>query len=54
MKKVSIVIPCYNEEQSLRMLYDSVAELCDSLPQYDWEILLVNDGSHDNTLAAIK
>ena len=54
MKKVSILIPCYNEEQSLPMLYDRVAELCDSLPQYDWEILLVNDGSHDNTLAAIK
>lgn len=54
MKKVSILIPCYNEEQSLPMLYARLAELCRSLPQYDWEILLINDGSSDNTLAAIR
>ena len=36
------------------MLYARLAELCRSLPQYDWEILLINDGSSDNTLAAIR
>lgn len=54
MKKVSILIPCYNEEQSLPMLYQRLNELCSALGQYDWEFLLVNDGSRDNTLQAIK
>lgn len=54
MKKVSILVPCYNEEQSLPLLYPELKELMDSRRDYDWEILLVNDGSRDNTLSIIK
>lgn len=54
MKKVSILVPCYNEEQSLPLLYPELKELMDSRRDYEWEILFVNDGSRDNTLSIIK
>lgn len=54
MKKVTILIPCYNEEQSLPLLYEQLAALTDNHPEYDWEILFVNDGSKDNTISFIK
>lgn len=54
MKKVTILIPCYNEEQSLPLLYEQLAALTDNHPEYDWEILFVNDGSKDNTIGIIK
>ena len=54
MKKVSVIVPCYNESSSLSQLYAALRELMDSQSQYDWEILMVNDGSQDNTLQVIK
>lgn len=54
MKKVTILIPCYNEEQSLPLLYEQLAALTDNHTEYDWEILFVNDGSKDNTIQLIK
>ena len=54
MKKVSIVIPCYNEEKSLPRLYDSLHQLFEEEKQYQWEVLLINDGSQDNTYAEMK
>lgn len=54
MKKVSVLIPCYNEEASLPMLYTELVKVMDSCKSYDWEILFINDGSRDNTLSIIK
>ena len=54
MKKVSLLIPFYNEQEVLPMLYDRVKTLIDSNSMYNWEILLVNDGSTDNSLCAVK
>lgn len=54
MKKVSILIPCYNEEKSLPLLYDELKKLMDNGKEYAWEVLFVNDGSHDKTLDFIK
>ena len=54
MKKVSLLIPCYNEEASLPLLYVQLGKLFDSLPQYEWEVLFVNDGSRDNTLNELE
>ena len=48
-KKVSIIVPAYNEEASLQALYESVCQLADTLPAYDVELLFVNDGSTDTT-----
>lgn len=54
MKKVSILIPCYNEEKSLPYLYPELKNLMDSQSAYDWEVLLVNDGSADHTIDLLK
>lgn len=54
MKKISILIPAYNEEKSLPLLYPELKSLMDSENHYEWEILFVNDGSKDNTLNLIK
>ena len=54
MKKITILIPCYNEEKSLPLLYPELKALMDSELKYDWEILFVNDGSKDNTMNLIK
>ena len=54
MKKVSILIPCYNEAESLEALYAALQQLMDSQTDYQWEILMVNDGSKDQTLSVIK
>ncbi len=54
MKKVSILIPCYNEEGSLPLLYEALCVLMDGQPEYEWEVLLINDGSRDGTLGLMR
>lgn len=53
-KKVSVLIPCYNEEASLPLLYAELVKLMDTANEYDWELLFVNDGSKDRTMEIIK
>lgn len=50
MKKVSILIPCFNEEATLPFLYKKLTQAVDGLSGYKWEFLFVNDGSRDKTL----
>lgn len=54
MRKVSILVPCYNEEASLPLLYPELKKLMDNETDYEWEVLFVNDGSKDNTINIIK
>lgn len=54
MKKISIIIPAYNEEESLPFLYERLEKLIDSITNYEFEVLFVNDGSKDNTINLIK
>lgn len=54
MKKISIIIPAYNEEESLPLLYDRLKELMEKMSNYEFEILFVNDGSKDKTIEIIK
>ena len=54
MKKITIIVPAYNEEESLPFLYDRLEKLMNSIDNYEFEILFVNDGSKDNTLNLIK
>ena len=54
MKKVSILVPCYNEESSLPALYEALQELMASNNLYEWEVLMVNDGSRDQTMEVIR
>ena len=53
MKTISILVPCYNEAQSLEMLHKEIVRVISSLEEYRWEILFVNDGSRDNTMEVI-
>ena len=55
MKKlISILIPCYNEAQSLPILIPKLEDIANTLSQYDWEFLCVNDGSKDDTLEVLR
>ncbi|WP_194192043.1 glycosyltransferase family 2 protein [Clostridium chrysemydis] len=54
MKKLSIIIPMYNEEESLPHLYKRLDKLGESIPNYELEFLFVNDGSKDSSLDIVK
>ena len=54
MKKVSIIVPAYNEEESLPYLFERLNRLMDTNNNYEFEILFVNDGSKDKTIELIK
>ena len=53
-RTVTLIVPCYNEEESLPIFYRAADEVMDSLPDYDFTLLLVNDGSSDGTLALMR
>lgn len=54
LKKISLIIPCRDEEAALPFLYPELRKVTDSMPQYEWELLFVNDGSEDHTLDIVK
>lgn len=57
MRKVSILIPAYNEEASLPLLYPELVKVIDDpelVKKYEWEVLFVNDGSKDGTLEILR
>ena len=54
MKTITILVPCYNEENSLDILYDHLKKVIKENSNYKFVILLVNDGSKDRTLAKMK
>lgn len=49
MKKISIVIPAYNEEGNVAMIHQKIKDIFDELDHYGFEIIFVNDGSRDHT-----
>jgi len=53
-KKISIVIPAYNEEDNVAKMHDKLTEVFSNIPSYDYEVIFVNDGSSDGTLSAIR
>ena len=53
MKKISIIVPTYNEEETLNLLYERLNPIIDK-NNYEFEVLFVNDGSKDNTLDIIR
>ncbi len=54
MKKITIIVPSYNEEESIPYLYDRLNTMMNNLNNYAFEVLFVNDGSKDKTLELIK
>lgn len=55
MKKISVTVPCYSEEKSVRKMYDRVTKIFrEQLSNYDYEIIYVDDYSPDNTRLEIS
>ena len=54
MKKITILIPCYNEENNIDVLYKHLRNVIKPINGYSFQILLVNDGSKDETLAKMQ
>ncbi len=53
-KKVTILVPCHNEEFSLPLLYEQLLVLMNGHTEYLWQILMVDDGSTDGTLDVMR
>ena len=53
-KRISIVVPCYNEQEVLPMFYEELNKVMKKLEKVELELILVNDGSKDNTLKEFK
>ncbi len=54
MKRISLVVPCYNEEEALPLFYRAADEVARSMPEQVFEFLFVDDGSTDKTLALLR
>lgn len=54
MKTITLLIPAYNEEEVLEVLFERLDALTKTITNYTFEYLFVNDGSRDNTLEIIK
>lgn len=54
MKLISIVNPCYNEEENVKELYEQVRAIFDGMPQYEYEHIFIDNASKDRTVAILK
>lgn len=54
MDKISLVIPCYNEQDALPLFYDEVYRIMEIMRNQQFEIVFIDDGSNDNTLQILK
>ncbi len=54
MTLLSIVVPCYNEEETILSFYQEVMKIKEQMPPLNFEFIFVNDGSSDNTLKQLK
>lgn len=55
MEKISIIVPCYNEEKAIPLFYEELLKNLKGFPKtVEFEILFINDGSKDDTLKIVK
>jgi polyisoprenyl-phosphate glycosyltransferase len=54
MKKISLIIPCFNEELSVTPFYDVIVDTFKKMQNTDFELMFVNDGSRDHTFEIIE
>lgn len=55
MKKISVLIPCYNEEENVEPISQAVVETLErDLPQYDYELVFIDNDSRDNTRPILR
>lgn len=53
MYTVDIIVPCYNEEEGLSVFYKETTNITDSVKDFEFNFIFINDGSRDNTLGEI-
>lgn len=54
MKKVSVCIPCYNEEQNIAHIYEAISKIFSELEDYNYEIIFADNASNDNSEAILR
>ncbi len=54
MDKISVIIPCYNEEDAIPLFYEEITKVMSKMINTKFELLFINDGSIDNSLKEIK
>lgn len=54
MKKITLIVPCYNEEEVLPLFYEETGKVLQTLSGYDHELIFIDDGSSDRTLEILK
>ncbi len=54
MPKISIVVPCYNEEAALPLFYQEITRVAGEMDDVDFEFVFIDDGSKDNTLPELR
>ena len=54
MEKISVVIPCYNEEKAIPIFYKEMNKVMVKMKKLDFELIFVDDGSSDSTLEVCK
>lgn len=54
MDKISIIVPCYNEEEAAPIFYEEIVKIATKMKKVDFEFIFVNDGSKDKTLQVLR
>ena len=55
MKKISVLIPCYNEEENVVPISEAVIDIITrELPEYDYELVFIDNDSSDNTRPLLR
>mgnify|MGYP003293804862 FL=1 len=54
MDKISIIVPCYNEEEAMPIFYEEIVKIAKKMKKVDFEFIFVNDGSKDKTLQVAR
>ena len=54
MKKITVIVPCYNEEQAIHYFYEEMERIAVQMPENTFEYVFVDDGSRDGTLRCMR
>ena len=53
-KRISVVTPCYNEEENIHDVYHAIKKIRETLPQYIWDHIFIDNSSNDKILEYLK
>ena len=54
MDKISVIVPCYNEEESISLFYKEINKVTKKMKDVSFELIFIDDGSSDKSLDIIK